>query len=100
MYPQVPHRLFPDERPSIPRLVQFVLCDDDWARIDAYRVSSTPCLFGFRTYTFIALYRSLQMAFEHVYGIKMSEREAEAHIRQKVATQQLSTPLTARYASV
>jgi hypothetical protein len=40
------------------------------------------------------------MAFEHVYGIKMSEREAEAHIRQKVATQQLSPPFTARYPSV
>ena len=30
-----------DEYPSLPRLVQLVLCDDGWARIDAYRVSST-----------------------------------------------------------
>jgi len=39
MHHRVPHRLFPDEHPSLPRLVQLVLCDDEWARIDAYRVS-------------------------------------------------------------
>ena len=47
MYIQPPHRLFPDEHPSIARLVQLVLCEDRWARIDAYRVCSFfGCLFG------------------------------------------------------
>jgi hypothetical protein len=37
---QTPHKMFPDESLSIARLVQLVLCDDDPARIDTYRVSS------------------------------------------------------------
>ena len=40
MHSQVPRRLSLDEHPSLPRLVQLVLCDDEWARVDAYRVSS------------------------------------------------------------
>ena len=96
MYPQVPHRLLPNERPSVSRLVQLVLCDDDWARIDAHRVRSTLlrpacCPTPRLMHRFRSLV-NLQMAYEHVYGIRLSEREAEAHIRQKVAIQQRLMP--------
>ena len=38
------------------------------------------------------------MAYEHVYGIKLSEREAETHIRQKAAIQERLMSLPGRYA--
>ena len=95
MHIQVPHRLFPDEHPSIARLVQLVLCDDEWARIDAYRVCSAPPPSTHRLRRLIPL----QMAYEHVYGIRLGEYEAEAYIRQKVAIQQRLMLHPPRYAS-
>ena len=35
-------RVVLDKRPPLPRLVQFALCDNEWAGIDAYRASSVP----------------------------------------------------------
>lgn len=90
MYLQAPHRLFPDERPSVARLVQLVLCDDGWARIDAYRVSPVRCRSA-RLAPLIAVSHSIQMAYEHVYGIKLSDREAEAHIHRRASIQQRLT---------
>ena len=101
MHLRVPHRLFPDEHPSLPRLVQLVLCDDGWARIDAYRVSSIQrSLFRLLICPLDVhiLYVHFKMAYEHVYGIKLDERETEAHIRRKAATQQRLRSFPPRYA--
>jgi hypothetical protein len=40
------------------------------------------------------------MAYEHVYDVKLDEREAEAHVRQKAAIQQHLMMFQTRYASV
>jgi len=101
MHFQVPRRLSPNEYPSLPRLVQFVLCNDGWARIDAYRVSSTseasfrlliwlPCVNPHRVH--------FKLAYEHVYGIRLDEYEAEEHIRRKIAIQQRTRSFPVRYA--
>ena len=103
MHLRAPYRLFPDEYPSLPRLVQLVLCDDEWARVDAYRVSYTPqaivaviWLTPGHPYPLESPVH-LKMAHEHVYGIRLDEREAEARIRQKTAIQQRLRSFPPRY---
>ena len=38
-----------------------------------------------------------KMAYEHVYGIRLDEREAEGYVRQKAAIQQLLRSSPIRY---
>ena len=78
--------------------IQPVLCDNEWTRINAYRVGSIlkeSLRLLIRPPDAHILYTlaSFKMTFEHFHGIRLDEREALEYLRQKAAIQKYLRPL-------